>query len=265
MGAGDEDRNDYEADQEGQTADWDSEGDGEGDETLETERLALDDEDEALPWLDSADDDDYEEGSDTGRVIGFVLLGLVALAAIVGGIWWASHRSPDPALVADGSTVAAPAEPYKTAPGDPGGKTFDGTGDSSFAVSEGQTRPARLGEAGAAASGTPAATAPKPGVNITAPAAKPSSAAAGAAAAAPATGGVGVQVGAFSSSAAAEAAWTRLAGQHSALSGVRHRVQEGKADIGTVYRLQAVAADAAGAQALCSRLKASGIACQVKN
>ena len=260
MGAGDEDRNDYEADQEGQTADWD--GDGEGDETPETERLALDDQDEALPWLDSADDDDYEEGSDTGRVIGFVLLGLVALAAIVGGIWWASHRSPDPALVADGSTVAAPAEPYKTAPGDPGGKTFDGTGDSSFAVSEGQTRPARLGE-GAAASGTPAATSPKPGVNITAPAAKPSAAVA--AAAAPATGGVGVQVGAYSSSAAAEAAWSRLAGQHSALSGVRHRVQEGKADIGTVYRLQAVAADAAGAQALCSRLKASGLACQVKN
>jgi hypothetical protein len=51
---------------------------------------------------------------------------------------------------------------------------------------------------------------------------------------------------------------------HSVLSGVRHRVVEGKADIGTVYRLQAVPGDAAAANALCGRLKAGGLACQVK-
>ena len=42
-------------------------------------------------------------------------------------------------------------------------------------------------------------------------------------------------------------------------------VVEGKADIGTVYRLQALAGDASGANDLCSRLKAAGVACQVKN
>jgi hypothetical protein len=42
-------------------------------------------------------------------------------------------------------------------------------------------------------------------------------------------------------------------------------VVEGKADIGTVYRLQALAGDAAGATDLCARLKAAGVACQVKN
>ena len=209
-------------------------------EPLETERLALEEE-ERLPWLETADDDygDYES-NDTGRMLGFVLMGLVALAAIVGGIWWATHRTTDPQL-ADGSVIAAPNEPYKTAPANPGGKTFDGTGDSSFAVSEGQTRPAQMGNGAAA---------PK---------------AAASAAATPAAGGVGVQVAAYSSNAAAEAGWSKLAAQHAAiLSGVRHRVVEGTADIGKVYRLQAVAGDAAAANALCGRLKAAGTPCQVK-
>jgi hypothetical protein len=65
--------------------------------------------------------------------------------------------------------------------------------------------------------------------------------------------------------AAAEAGWTKLTGQAGAvLSGVPHRVVEGAADNGTVYRLQAVAPDAAAANALCGKLKAAGIACQVK-
>ncbi|MDE2595588.1 MAG: SPOR domain-containing protein [Sphingomonadales bacterium] len=236
---------------------WEAEAEG---EPLETERLAFD-EDEHLPWLDSGDEEYGEyESADTGRILGFVILGLIALAAIVGGIWWASHRTPDPALVADGSTIDAPVDPYKEAPKHPGGKTFDGTGDSSFAVSEGQNRPARLGQESPAASASGAAA--KPGA-ATAPG-KPGAAPA-AAVAAPATGGVGVQVGAYSSQSAAEAGWSHLSQAQSALSGLHHRVLEGKADIGTVYRLQAVTADAAAANALCGRLKAAGVACQVKN
>jgi hypothetical protein len=211
------------------------------DETLETEQLALD-EDERLPWLESADDDE-EPGVDTGRIMGLLVLGLVALGVILGGIWWFTRGTPDPALVANGSTIAAPAGPYKEAPKDAGGKKFDGTGDSSFAVSEGQTRPAQI-----------AGAVPKPSVDI---GPKPG------AAAAPA-GGVGVQVAAFSSQAAAEAGWGKLSGQYSALSGVPHRVVSGRADIGTVYRLQAVAPDAAAANALCGKLKAAGLSCQVK-
>lgn len=224
------------------------------DEPLETERLALADEEERLPWLESGDDDDYPEyeGGDNARMLGLFVMGILALAVLVGGIWWATNRNPDPALVADGSTVPAPAGPYKQAPKDPGGKTFAGTGDSSFAVSEGQNRPAQLGGATAAPAPVPSASAAaRPVAPATAPAA--------------AGGGVGVQVGAFSSKAAAEAGWTRLTGQAGdALAGVAHRVIEGKADNGTIFRLQAVASDASGAQALCGRLKAAGIACQVK-
>jgi len=225
---------------------WEDVDDG---QPLETEQLALSDEDEKLPWLESSDDDYEEEGSDWGQTARLAILAIIALGAIVGGIYWATHRNSDPALVADGSVVPADDKPYKEAPKDPGGKTFDGTGDTSFAVSEGQTRPGQI------AGGTPA-PAPAPA----APAAKP-----GAAPAAPASGGVGVQVGAFSSKDKAELAWTQLGSKAGGvLSGVSHRVVQGTAEAGTVYRLQAVAPDAGAAQALCGKLKAAGISCQVK-
>ncbi|WP_374530416.1 SPOR domain-containing protein [Novosphingobium sp.] len=225
------------------------------DDMLETRQLDLAEPEERLPWLESSDDDyEDDEGSETGRLLGFMVMGLVVLAAIVGGIWWATHRGPDPALVADGSTIKAPDQPYKEAPKDPGGKTFDGTGDSSFAVSEGQNRPAKLGDQPAPV--TPPA--PPAQTAAAAPGAKP-------AAAAPASGGVGVQVGAFSSQSAAETAWNKLVTQsNGALAGVSHRVIAGSADIGTVYRLQAVAPDAAAANTLCGKLKGAGISCQVK-
>ncbi|MFM5954083.1 MAG: SPOR domain-containing protein [Novosphingobium sp.] len=221
------------------------EWDGEQDEALETEQLALQDEDDRLPWLEGADDDDYAEesaGSGLGKLI---LMGLAALVVLVGAIWWATHRNPDPGAEPDGSLVKAESPSYKEAPKDPGGKTFEGTGDSSFAVSEGQNRPAQLEQKGAPA------PAPAPAASAEA---KPAAA-----------GGVGVQVGAFSSKDAAEAGWTRIVSQaNGALSGVSHRVIAGSADNGTIYRLQAVAGDAGAAAALCGKLKAAGVACQVK-
>ena len=230
---------------------WDDLPDHDGDEPLETEQLALADEDERLPWLESSDDEgDLDEGTDWGHTLRLGLMAVVALGALVGGIYWASHRNADPVLVADGSLVPADGQPYKEAPKDPGGKTFDGTGDTSFAVSEGKVKPAQIAPSAAAsaAAGAPA----KPVVP-------------GAPAAAAPSGGVGVQVGAFSTKEAAEAGWAKLAGHSGgALSGVSHRVIAGTADNGTVFRLQAVAPDAAAANALCSKLKASGISCQVK-
>ena len=238
-------------------------------EPLETERLALDDEGERLPWLESTDDDDADTyGSDHSQLLRLGLIGSVALVLIVGAIWWVSNRGAD-APVADGSTVAAPATPYKDAPKDPGGKTFDGTGDSSFAVSEGQTRPGQLaqGEASAAPSATaPSPAAPSASVSATGAASAAASAKPSAAPAAPAAGsGIGVQVGAYSSKAGAEAGWSRLVAQSNGLlSGVSHRVVAGSADNGTIYRLQAVSPNAEAARTLCGKLKGAGIPCQVK-
>jgi hypothetical protein len=244
-------------------ATWDGDRDDEppfeaGDEhEFESERLDLAEE-ERLPWLESADDDDDGgDGADTGKLVAFLLGGLVLLGALVGGIWWMTHRGEPQELQADGSVIQAPATPYKEAPKDPGGKTFAGTGDTSFAVSEGQTRAVKLGEGEAA---------PKPSVDLGAKPATSSSAAAVAKPTAAAPTGVGVQVGAYTSQATAEAGWTRLSQQNgSILSGVQHRIVEGRADIGTVYRLQAVLGDASAANALCDRLKAAGVACQVKH
>lgn len=217
--------------------------------------LALD-EDERLPWLESADDDDEEDGGiDTPRLMRFVAVAVGALALIVGGIWFVNHRAPGGDQVAEGGVIAAPTEPYKQEPANKGGKTFAGTGDSAFAVSEGKATPAKLGGAE-----KPVAT-PSPAASASASA---SAAPAGKGASTGATGGVGVQVGAYTSLATAEAGWSRLSSSHDALKGFKHRVVEGSADIGTVYRLQAVATDVAAANALCSSLKSSGVACQVK-
>jgi hypothetical protein len=74
-----------------------------------------------------------------------------------------------------------------------------------------------------------------------------------------------VQVAAYSNRAAAERGWSQLSGRYSALTGFNHRVVEGRADIGVVYRLQAVAANVAAANDLCNQLKRDGAACQVKD
>jgi cell division septation protein DedD len=238
-------------------------------------RLPLDsDDDVRLPWLESGDDD-ADDDTGGGALMKLALLGLLALVVIVGGIWFASRKASGPELVADGGVIAAPDQPYKEKPSDPGGRTFAGTGDTSFAVSEGQSRPAGMAAEGAAArpgfetvEADPGKTGAKPALAAQTPGAAAASkpaAASHAASPAPAASGVGVQVGAFSSRAAAEAAWSKLSQQHQALTGLPHRVVEGRADIGTVYRLQAVSADGGAARALCSQLRGAGLACQVKN
>jgi hypothetical protein len=218
-------------------------------ENADAETFEFADAGEQLPWLEGDDDDD-DEGVDTARIVGFALIGLILLAAIVGGIWYASRDRVDRELVADGSVIEAPAEPYKVRPENPGGKVHEGTGDTSFAVAEGQSREVRVADR----------TVPKPSIDREQAQApdKPKGESAP-------TGGVGVQVAAYSDRASAERGWSQLTGRYSALSGFKHRVVEGKADIGTVYRLQAVAANAAAANDLCNQLKRAGAACQVKN
>lgn len=251
---------------------WDDEGESDGfaDESdnfapAAPPRLGLGDGDERLPWLESADDIDPDEGFDSGRIIGFVMLGLIALGMIVAAVWIASHRGSNQA---DGSLIRAEQGPYKAAPDNPGGKKFAGTGDTSYAVAQGETRSGTIAGEGAppapgfSATATPAPTAtPKPAASASA---TPKASASAMASAAPAASGVGVQVAAYTSAADAEAGWSALAARHDALSGFKHRVVEGQAEFGRVFRLQAVAGDVAAANALCARLKASGQGCQVK-
>jgi hypothetical protein len=219
---------------------------------------------ERLPWLESADDLEADEHGGGPRLLPLALLALLVLGLAVGAVYWLTHRSGS-TRPADGSLIEASKDPYKVAPGDPGGKKFAGTGDSSFKVSQGEHPDASL--AGSAGTTPPPATATPSAAPSAAPSAKPSSAPVAApvnAAPARSTGGVAVQVGAYSSNAQAEAAWGRLSAGHDMLKGVPHRVVEGRADIGTVYRLQAMAGDGSAAVSLCSHLEADGVKCQVK-
>lgn len=210
-----------------------------------------------LPWLESDAEDEEAGGLDIGQILGFAGVLVLVLAAIVGGVWYVSKHASSADVVADGSVIEAPAGPIKERPEDPGGKQFAGTGNIAPLVGEGETR-----EAVVAAPAAPATPSPKP-----APSASASAAAAAAktpAAPTPDMSGVGVQLAAYSSRARAEQGWSDLARRTEALSGVKHRVVEGKVDIGTVYRLQAVAGSRADAERLCTALKADGLDCQIK-
>jgi hypothetical protein len=221
-----------------------------------------------LPWLESDDDDAEAGGLDAGQIMLFAA-GLVALlGAVVGGVWWVSNRAGGGEAVADGSVIEAPAGPIKERPDDPGGKAFAGTGSVAPVVGEGGSRPAVVAEAPLPSQpgGTPGAKyAPATGAAPTAAATKPVRAdSAPAAAGASTIQGVGVQLAAYGTRARAEQGWTDIARRTDALAGVKYRVVEGKVDIGTVYRLQAVTGSRAEADRLCAALKADGVDCQVK-
>ena len=220
------------------------------------EQLALADSDERLPWLES-DDDDYEQpGVDTGRIVAFAAVGLLFVVLLLGALYWFTRDPRDSELVADGSTIEAPAEPYKTRPDDPGGRQVEGTGDSSFELAEGRPVEGQIDPGRVPA---PSIDREQAGAPALAPAGTPSPATASAN-----PGGIGVQVGAYSTRAQAEAGWSQLSTRYEALKGRSHRVLEGTADSGTIYRLQAVAGSVAEADALCRSVKAAGGDCQVK-
>lgn len=215
-------------------------------------QLDLGDEDVRLPWLEG-EDEEYEDerSSGTGQGLLLAVLGLIAIGLIVGGVFWALRGKPERALVADGGVIAAPKQPYKTKPENPGGNIVAGTGDTSFAVAEGERRPPTISQK---------SEAPKPGFeSIGKPGGKTPDAGP-----TEAVSGVGVQVGAYASREAAEAGWNTLTSQYPDLSGIKHRVVQGQADIGTVYRLQAVPGDLAAARTLCGGMKSAGLSCQVK-
>lgn len=212
------------------------------------EALGLDDPDR-LPWLETADGYDYEEGASPLKVAGMVLGGLLVLAAIVGGIYWAQQKQSG-GTAGNGQLIAAQEGNYKVKPEDAGGKTFEGEGDSAFAASEGTKTGATIAPAAKPADpkAAPQAPAPaKPAPNGAAPA-----------------GSVLVQLGAFGDSAKADAAWAAFGKRFGFLSGTSRRIAEANVEGGRkVFRLQAVTANAAAAQQLCAKLKAAGENCLI--
>lgn len=231
-------------------------------EVSQDPELELGDEDARLPWLENDDEEEQYEGYNTGHLVGLVLLGLLALGVIGGGIWWATQSGRDETLVANGETIEAPDAPYKKRPENPGGKVFEGTGDSSFAVSEGDSRQARLERQDTSGQGSVTPDGDKPRETSDKRVKQQVS---GETAESARSNAPGVQIGAYSNREQAEAGWRQLSSQYDVLGGMKYRIVEGQADIGKVFRLQALPGDRSAARSLCSRLQASGLNCYVKD
>lgn len=203
--------------------------------------LDLDDEDR-LPWLETADDYEGEGEYSPTRVALFVLAGIILLGAIVGGIYWMQNR--DGGLSGDGELIAAQEGDYKVRPDDKQSKQFEGEGDASFAASEGKGQDARLGT-----------SAP-----VEAPIKKT---AAENGAAKTSADGTLIQLGAFSSAGGADREWAGYAQRFESIGKLPKKIVAGAVDGGTIYRLNAVAPNPEAAQQVCNGLKAAGESCMV--
>lgn len=223
----------------------------EADQVLEEEQLTLADDDDRLPWLESDDQDD-DDGLNSGFIAMVAFAGVAIVALILGAIWWLGRPNAGDEVPADGSTIAAPAEPYKSRPDDAGGTQVAGTGDLSFEAGEGETRESQIASTPAPTATSATGQAAQPGFtdvddNPTV------------------TSGIGVQVGAYSTREKAQAGWNMLRQRFEVLNGLNNRILEAQVDGATVYRLQAVTADVATARSVCNAIKAGGGDCQVKN
>ncbi len=231
-------------------------------------RLDLDDE-ERLPWLEPAIEDEEEQGLSPLRLLGFILFGLVLIGAVVAGVWLIQNRTGGAG--GEGKLIAAPAGDYKIPAKEADAKKFDGEGDASYAASEGVARdgridPTRVPEApivptGSADNARPAVKG-KPAQSVTARVTDETSARPATAAARPAGGGM-IQLGAYGNQAFAKDAWKRLSKRFTYLEPLPMSIEQAEVGGSTVYRLRA----AAGGQAstLCGKLKVAGESCMVVN
>jgi cell division septation protein DedD len=217
--------------------------------------IDLTDEDR-LPWLEAVEEEDDEGGPSIAKLVAAIVIGLFAIGVIVGGLFWFGNRDRSGP---NGEVIAAAEGDYKMVPPDKGGMNVQGEGDTAYAASEGAQPKGNLNtnavpEAPVArppARPTPA-PAPAPTARPTTPAPAPRPAPA------PTAGGPTIQLGAFSSQAGANRAWSSLSGRFRYLAPLSHSVVPTQVNGRTLYRLRASGPDALG---VCRRLQAAGEVC----
>jgi hypothetical protein len=228
-----------------------------------------------LPWLESVEPE-AEPGGQTLRVVGLVILGLVAIAALVYAVYWAqSHHQPSGG---NGALITAPPGDYKVKPDQPGGMKADGEGTQALATSQGADNASAaidlnaVPEAPIAAKPAPAGQQPAAGAAAKVAAAVPASGGvlkAQAPVAAPkamtqaAANGSVVQLGAYPDQATANAQWKRLSGRFSYLAPLGQSIEPADVNGHKVYRLRVNAGSANAASQLCGKLKVAGEGCFV--
>ncbi|MFT3965358.1 MAG: SPOR domain-containing protein [Sphingobium sp.] len=234
------------------------------------------DENDRLPWLEPAEEIDDAPGVSPAKILGLVALGLALLALIVGGGYWLKSRQGGDA--GEAKLIPAQGGDYKLPANEGAGKDFKGTGDTSYATSEGvdtngKVDASRIPEAplegvsrGSIAKDGPKGEAPgaKPAAKVSAPVkdetkaltpVRPATVAA--------SGGAMIQLGAYGSDAVAREAWKKLAKRFDYLAALSSTVEKAEVGGATVYRLRAGAGNAANASTLCGRLKVAGENCIV--
>lgn len=233
-------------------------------------RLDLDDEDR-LPWLEPALDDEPEDHVSPVKLLGFILLALVLIGGVVTGIWWLQNRGEG--LADQGTLIAAPEGDYKVLANEADARKFQGEGDASFAASEGVARDghidaSRMPEAPITQTtpprerpAPPAAT--RPSASVTAPVADATGNRPQTPAAKASPAGAMIQLGAYGSESGAKDAWSRLSRRFAYLAPLAMAVEPAEVGGSTVYRLRALS----GAQSatLCGKLKVAGENCIVVN
>lgn len=217
-----------------------------------------------LPWLEAVEDEDERGGPSGGKVAGLVIVGLLLIGVLVGGFYWLGGGDT-PSASGGPELIAAPKDDYKVKPEEPGGMQVEGEGDSAFAASEGVEVKGQIDVASVAE--TPVAkTAPAPAAPPSAPKQAPAPKILEAApmpdliSAPAAGGGATIQLGAFSSQAAASAAWKAMSGRFSYLAPLTHSITPVTSGGRTLYRLRA---SGEGATDVCGRLRVAGEQCVV--
>jgi hypothetical protein len=190
------------------------------------------------PWLEPVEVEQEPSGPRLGKPILLAILAIAILGAAVAGYGWWSKQG---ATEGHGELIPAPPGPYKVKPSDPGGMDVEGAGETAFEASAGGEPQGRIDMS---------AVAEEP-ILKAAPGAKAGDSAS-------AQGAGSVQLGAFSSEAAANAAWEALAKRFVYLEPLTHSVVEVKTGDKTIYRLRATGPAAAN---ICGRLRIAGEQC----
>lgn len=216
--------------------------------------------DEQLPWLEAVDDEDGPTGLPARRMLGALLVVILAAALVSATFFWLGRQNALPEGAAP-ELIKAPPGPYKVRPSNPGGLDVAGESETAYRTSAGQDTDGQLN-----LSATPEAPVARPKPE---PKAEPSPAAEEKkpevkAEPAPApTGGKGsvIQLGAFANRAQAERAWSALSARFPDVAAMNKMVIPFSGGI----RLRASAASPAAAKEVCQKLKVAGENCFVAN
>ena len=216
--------------------------------------------DEQLPWLEAVDDEDGPTGLPARRMLGALLVVLLAAALVSATFFWLGRQNALPTGAAPELIKAEPG-PYKVRPTDPGGLDVAGESETAYRTSAGQDTDGQLN-----LSATPEAPVvrpkPEPKAEPSAPAEEKKPVAQAEPASAP-TGGKGsvIQLGAFANRAQAERAWSALSARFPAVAAMNKMIIPFSGGI----RLRAGAASSDAARDACQMLKVAGENCFVAN